>query len=297
MPKKDIYASVGTTLICGLILLLLLLLKLVVPTIMVEEQGIEVGYGIDLEGEVGGSSGGQHGDLAGSTDGDLYKKKIDIPSFSQKPQIVDTKTTTSNTPQPVDSQDDFFTQTTEESYQVDTIPTNTNNSNQKTNDIAKQRRQERLAQRNELSKRANNLGVSAFGKSGSTGNGKYNMGGGTGNGNGTGQGDGVGNGVGSGRKGNPLGRGTSNGSSWSLEGRNLKGTIAKPSYRQNVAGKITVKIRVDDNGRVVSASIGQPTTIADQSLRQSTLESARKTIFSSGKGTVYGNIVYLFKLN
>ena len=58
MPKKDVYASIGTILIFGFILLLLLWLKLVVPAHLPEEQGIEVGYGVDMEGEVGGSSGG-----------------------------------------------------------------------------------------------------------------------------------------------------------------------------------------------------------------------------------------------
>ena len=75
------------------------------------------------------------------------------------------------------------------------------------------------------------------------------------------------------------------------------GTISKPTYRENVEGKITVKIRVDDAGNVISTSIGSPTTIADESLRNATLESARRTKFSAGKGVVYGQIIYNFKLN
>ena len=129
------------------------------------------------------------------------------------------------------------------------------------------------------------------------GSGGLGLGSGTGSGSGSGQGTGIGDGVGSGTKGNPFGKGTSNGNTWSLEGRNLSGTISKPTYRENVEGKITVKIRVDDAGNVISASIGSPTTIADESLRNATLESSRRTKFSAGKGVVYGQIIYNFKLN
>ena len=83
---------------------------------------------------------------------------------------------------------------------------------------------------------------------------------------------------------------------WSLEEHTLSGNISKPAYRENVEGKITVRIRVDDNGNVISATIGSPTTIADESLRNSTLESAHRTKFSSGKGVAIGQIVYHFKL-
>ena len=140
MPKKDVYASIGTILIFGFILLLLLWLKLVVPAHLPEEQGIEVGYGVDMEGEVGGSSGGQRGDFGGSLDGDFYKKQIDAPSFSEKP-VQQARTTSSQTSggqaKATAGGDDFFTQD-EESLNV---PTGSN-----TDKNSQAAEQQRLAQ-------------------------------------------------------------------------------------------------------------------------------------------------------
>ena len=293
MPKKDVYASIGTILIFGFILLLLLWLKLVVPAHLPEEQGIEVGYGVDMEGEVGGSSGGQRGDFGGSLDGDFYKKQIDAPSFSEKP-VQQARTTSSQTSggqaKATAGGDDFFTQD-EESLNV---PTGSNTD--KNSQAAEQQRlaqEARAAEQKAKSDRAKSLGVNAFGNSGGSGSG---LGSGNGPGSGAGKGNGIGDGIGDGTRGNPFGKGTSNGNTWSLEGRTLSGNISKPAYRENVEGKITVRIRVDDNGNVISATIGSPTTIADESLRNSTLESARRTKFSSGKGVAIGQIVYHFKL-
>lgn len=296
MPKKDVYASIGTILIFGFILLLLLWLKLVVPAHLPEEQGIEVGYGVDMEGEVGGSSGGQRGDFGGSLDGDFYKKQIDAPSFSEKP-VQQARTTSSQTSggqaKATAGGDDFFTQD-EESLNV---PTGSNTD--KNSQAAEQQRlaQEACAaEQKAKSDRAKSLGVNAFGNSGGSGSGGFGLGSGNGPGSGAGKGNGIGDGIGDGTRGNPFGKGTSNGNTWSLEGRTLSGNISKPAYRENVEGKITVRIRVDDNGNVISATIGSPTTIADESLRNSTLESARRTKFSSGKGVAIGQIVYHFKL-
>ena len=296
MPKKDVYASIGTILIFGFILLLLLWLKLVVPAHLPEEQGIEVGYGVDMEGEVGGSSGGQRGDFGGSLDGDFYKKQIDAPSFSEKP-VQQAHTTSSQTSggqaKATAGGDDFFTQD-EESLNV---PTGSNTD--KNSQAAEQQRlaqEARAAEQKAKSDRAKSLGVNAFGNSGGSGSGGFGLGSGNGPGSGAGKGNGIGDGIGDGTRGNPFGKGTSNGNTWSLEGRTLSGNISKPAYRENVEGKITVRIRVDDNGNVISATIGSPTTIADESLANSTLESARRTKFSSGKGIAIGQIVYHFKL-
>ncbi len=296
MPKKDVYASIGTILIFGFILLLLLWLKLVVPAHLPEEQGIEVGYGVDMEGEVGGSSGGQRGDFGGSLDGDFYKKQIDAPSFSEKP-VQQARTISSQTSggqaKATAGGDDFFTQD-EESLNV---PTGSNTD--KNSQAAEQQRlaqEARAAEQKAKSDRAKSLGVNAFGNSGGSGSGGFGLGSGNGPGSGAGKGNGIGDGIGDGTRGNPFGKGTSNGNTWSLEGRTLSGNISKPAYRENVEGKITVRIRVDDNGNVISATIGSPTTIADESLRNSTLESARRTKFSSGKGVAIGQIVYHFKL-
>ena len=97
--------------------------------------------------------------------------------------------------------------------------------------------------------------------------------------------------------GNPVGKGTSNGHSWSLKGRNILGGIVQPTFSGNQSGKIVVSIRVDAKGQVVDASIATGTTISDETLRRNTLDSARKTKFSLGKSGAYGTIVYIYKLN
>lgn len=97
-------------------------------------------------------------------------------------------------------------------------------------------------------------------------------------------------------QGNPAGKGVSNGHGWSLSGRDLVGGLVTPRYEKNVEGKITVNIRVDENGKVVGASIGSPTTISDTDIRKAAIEAALNTRFTAGKGMVSGTVTYNFKL-
>lgn len=108
----------------------------------------------------------------------------------------------------------------------------------------------------------------------------------------------TGSGTGSGdtRQGNPAGKGYSDGNSWSLNGRSLTGRLVSPSYDRDVEGKITVNIRVDENGNVVSATIGSPTTISDAETRNAASSAARNTRFTAGKGVSTGSITYNFNL-
>jgi len=108
---------------------------------------------------------------------------------------------------------------------------------------------------------------------------------------------GSGTGTGDTKQGNPAGHGSSGGNSWSLNGRSLTGRLVKPSYNQDVEGKVTVNIRVDASGRVSSASIGSPTTISDSVTRNAAISAAKSTRFSSGKGVSSGTISYNFNLN
>jgi len=110
---------------------------------------------------------------------------------------------------------------------------------------------------------------------------------------GTGQGEGSGEG----QQGNPVGKGNSGGNSWSLNGRDLKGKLAQPSYKGNETGKIVVNIRVDASGRVVYANIGTGTTITSEELRKAALEAAKKNVFTTGNKVAEGTIVYNFELN
>jgi TonB family protein len=114
---------------------------------------------------------------------------------------------------------------------------------------------------------------------------------------GTGTGNSGTDGEGSNRTGNPVGKGNGDGYSWSLEGRGLVGSLVRPPYNKNVEGKITIDIRVDETGNVTNTFIGKPTTIADETIINATLNAAKKTKFTSGKNPVSGTITYNFKLN
>lgn len=98
------------------------------------------------------------------------------------------------------------------------------------------------------------------------------------------------------RQGNPAGKGSSGGNSWSLNGRSLTGRLVSPSYDRDVEGKITVNIRVDENGNVLTATIGLPTTISDAQTRNAASAAARNTRFTAGKGVSTGSITYNFNL-
>lgn len=99
------------------------------------------------------------------------------------------------------------------------------------------------------------------------------------------------------QQGNPAGHGSSGGNSWSLNGRSLSGQLIQPSYDSDEEGKVTVNIRVDGSGNVVSASIGSPTTVSNSSMRNAALSAAKRTKFSAGNGIATGIITYNFKLN
>ncbi len=122
--------------------------------------------------------------------------------------------------------------------------------------------------------------------------------------------NGMGDGSGSGSKGNPFGRdgststqgSASSGSnlSWSLAGRSLKGSLARPVYSAQEEGKVVVDIKVDKNGNVINTSIGRGTNITDASVLKAVQEAAKKTKFSprtDGKdGDQFGQITYNLKL-
>lgn len=110
-------------------------------------------------------------------------------------------------------------------------------------------------------------------------------------------GTGQGTGEGDGQKGNPVGKGSDGGNSWSLAGRSLKGRLAQPRYSGNEEGVIVVAIRVDASGKVVDASIGTGTTITSADLRQAALTAAKKNVFSTGNSPAVGTITYKFTLN
>ena len=94
---------------------------------------------------------------------------------------------------------------------------------------------------------------------------------------------------------NPVGSGNSNGNGWSLKGRNLVGTLAKPNYDSNQEGKVVVNIRVNAEGKVISATKGQGTDISDEQVIKDACAAARKVTFTPGDGDAVGMITYIYK--
>ncbi len=139
--------------------------------------------------------------------------------------------------------------------------------------LAEQRAKEQQAIEN-----ANKLG-SLFGKAESTAQG-----------NGDTQGEGL--------KGNPVSKGvTPGGDAWSLNGRSLRGNLAKPTAVGVQEGKVVVAIRVNAAGKVISADVGSGTTISEKVTIRAAIEAAQKAKFSEGNGDVIGTITYYFKNN
>ena len=101
-----------------------------------------------------------------------------------------------------------------------------------------------------------------------------------------------------GTKGNPVGKGMggTNGTQWSLYGRNVK-RLPKPSSDFAQAGVVVVNIMVDAAGNVTNATVADGTTISDRSTQQLALQAARQAKFTEGDTPQIGKITYTFKLN
>ena len=101
-----------------------------------------------------------------------------------------------------------------------------------------------------------------------------------------------------GTKGNPVGKGMgiTNGTQWSLYGRNVK-RLPKPSEDFAQAGLLVVQIMVDAAGNVTNATVTEGTTISDRATQQLALQAARQAKFTEGDTPQIGKITYTFKLN
>ena len=98
--------------------------------------------------------------------------------------------------------------------------------------------------------------------------------------------------------GNPIGKGTSDGHSWSLAGRDLLGDLERPKNSNNQEGFIVVIISVDSDGNVIEATIAsQGNTIGDFASREVAKEVVRKAKFTVWKSKAIGKIIYHFRLN
>jgi len=86
---------------------------------------------------------------------------------------------------------------------------------------------------------------------------------------------------------------------YSLAGRKM---VQAPTVNDNsnTVGKITVKITVDQNGKVINAKIGKPTTISKPSLVQKSIQAAYRAKFNANRDAAeeqFGTITFVYKVN
>jgi outer membrane biosynthesis protein TonB len=261
--KSKIYGLIGSTLSSTILFLVLWLLVLSVPSSN-ENEGFLVSFG-DTSDAGGGANDASVISAKSNTNSE-FKAKIKPATHEV---IQENKKVFTQTESPVSI-----------SQQKEKV--RIKNEEEVNKNIATQKRkeQEAIAKANQMN------GLFGSGGSGS----------GSGGGNGTGIGKGTGSGSGSGVQGNPAGKGNQ-GVSMSLNlGNRTCRSLVKPNYPKDVEGKITVNIRVDENGVVTSTSIGTPTTISDTEMLKAAKSAAEKTCFNSGKNVDLGSITYNYKL-
>lgn len=278
VKKSSLYGFLGTALSC--IILFLVMWFYIMPyssviTEPAEEEGLMISFG---DNENAGGMGNSSEPLAAPESETLAPAVVAVPK---------------NTPAPV--RDQIITQNVDNSNAIFEKKQKEQERRQQ-EQLEKQRieTENRLAQQRKKEQDATNRANATV--NGLFSNGSLTSGTGNGKGSGNGTGSGSGNGSESGIQGNPAGHGNLGGNTYSLNGRSLTGRLISPTYDKDVEGKITVSIRVDESGKVASASIGSPTTISDTETRNAALMAAKNTRFSAGNGVVSGKIVYNFKL-
>ncbi len=276
LKKSNLYGLLGSALSCiSLFLIMWLYIMPYTITQPIEEEGLMVSFG---DNENAGGMGSSAEPLAAP------EAEILAPSKQQKP---------TSTPA---AKEQLITQN-DNSNAISMAEKKQKEQDRKQKQLIDQQRidtENRLAQQQRKQQDAINKAGATV--NGLFSNGSMNSGSGNGKGSGNGTGSGSGNGAEAGIQGNPAGHGNLGGNSWSLNGRSLSGNLASPSYDKDVEGKVTVNIRVDENGRVISASIGSPTTISDSQTRNAAIAAANRTHFSGGSGSAAGSITYNFKL-
>lgn len=283
--KSKLIAMAVTIVLHALFILLLLNIYLERP-VPESEEGLEVALGIESL-----TSGADVAEAA--------------------PAASEAEPTPAPQPTPAPADESYQTQNIEESLDMpDKKPVKTEEQSRKEREELKKRAEEEARKKEEARKLAEEKRKQDSIKASIADRMKGLKGGGAG-GNGTDtNSSGLGDGSGSGSKGNPFGRdgststqgSASSGSnlSWSLAGRSIKGSLARPVYSAQEEGKVVVDIKVDKNGNVVNTSIGRGTNITDPSVLKAVQEAAKKTKFSprtDGRDNdQFGQITYNLKL-
>ena len=259
--KSDIYGIVGSALFCGVVVLLLVLIAMPGQPVP-EDEGIVVSFGTSFEG------GGQQ--VAEALPAPQPQPEAPQPAAPQpEPQPAEEMLTQESPSVAMQEQQ-------EQEEEAARLAEEQRRREEEEARLAEERRIAEQKRQQEAIERAQATVGSVFGQTV------------TPEGSGTGEGDA--------RQGNPVGQGSSEGHSWSLDGRALVGKLIDPLYEVNVEGRVTVSIRVDESGNVVGVSIGRPTDISDAAIQQAALDAARKAKFSVGDNVAVGTITYHFKL-
>ena len=276
--KSSVYGMVGTVLSCAILFLIMwfYIMPYTQEVKPVEEEGLMISFGNSDEG------GGQGEELMGTPDQASAPSNAEETTVTQPAEPVRPVTTT--TTKVATSSNDYITQQEASLAIAEKKRKDQEKQAQIAADSARIANEKRIADQKRKEQDAINKASSSmsglFGNSSSAGNG-----------NGTGSGSGEG----PGHQGNPAGKGYAGGHSWSLNGRSLT-SMVQPSYDKDIEGKITVNIRVDAGGKVVSTSIGSPTTISDQDMRNAAMSAATRARFSTGNSSAAGSITFNFRL-
>ena len=97
-------------------------------------------------------------------------------------------------------------------------------------------------------------------------------------------------------------QGKSSGSSgygtWDLGGRDMIGSLPRPTYSVQEEGRVVVTITVDPEGNVIDTRINSRTNTTNLQLRNAAIEAARRTKFNAtnAENNQTGTITYYFKL-
>lgn len=266
--KSKLYGLIGSALSSSLLILCLWFLVLSVPK-TVEDEGFQVSFGDSY-------------DAGGVGDGVPAMKPTQAVSEESVKKTLEPRNKTSDTKVFTQAENSVSITAKKEKIKKEQQEL-INQQNEKNKRLAEQKQKEQDARN-----KADNLIGGTLGGNNVAGNGKSG-----GDGTGKGYGSGSGNGI----QGNPAGKGNSGvGAILNLGTRNYMGNPPKPNYPKDVEGKITVNIRVDENGVVTSTSIGSPTTISDAEMRRAAVSAANKTRFTQGKGIDTGSITYNYKL-
>jgi len=273
MTKEEIYGYTGSGIFC-LLIVLLLFLTVIKTTVKAGEEGVLVSFGnVDL---ASGTFEPKSGEPKNET-----SKPEPIPTpvpTPEKPPVVQQNPQNKATTPPI-------TQNVENTAAIEAA----RKKQEEKNRLEAEQRAQQAKEAEEQRKRdAINQQVSGAFGSGTAGQ----------NQRGTAA-------TGSGLQGNPEST-TSAGSpagtgygEFNLGGRTLgAGGLPRPAYSVQEEGRIVINITVDPRGNVIFAEIGKGTNIANDNMRNSALEAARKAKFNSinGNNNQSGTITYHYKL-